>query len=79
MTIHLETQFNFLKHNASFEQRPPVNNGHKLWVPRVVVEHIFDCSANLKYFIKINISINDVKIFLEEEASHQEILIQQTN
>ncbi len=25
------------------EQRPPVNNGHYFWVPRVVVIHRFDC------------------------------------
>jgi hypothetical protein len=24
------------------EQRPPVNNGHNIWVPRLVVVHKFD-------------------------------------
>jgi hypothetical protein len=28
--------FNF-QHKTTSEQRPPVNNSHKLWVPRVVV------------------------------------------
>ena len=30
-------------HKATSEQRPPVNNGHKFRVQRVVVVHRFDC------------------------------------
>ena len=31
-----------LKHKATSEQRPPVNNSHKFRVPRLVVVHKFD-------------------------------------
>ena len=30
------------------EQRPPVNNGHFSGVPRVVIEHKFDCICDPK-------------------------------
>ncbi len=33
------------------EQRPPDNNGHKFWVPSVVVAHRFDCIC---YSFKLN-------------------------
>jgi len=33
------------------EQRPPVNNGHYLGVPRIVVVHKFDCADLLEILI----------------------------
>ncbi len=42
-TTILESQFESLKHDATSEQRPPVNNGHIFGVPRVVFVYKFDC------------------------------------
>ncbi len=36
------SHFHFLKYKTTSEQRPPVNNDHKSWVPMVVVVHKLD-------------------------------------
>ncbi len=41
-----ESRFPHLEKKGTSEQRPPVNNGHYFCVPRVVVEHRFDCTRN---------------------------------
>jgi hypothetical protein len=42
-TTILKSQFKSLQPKTTSEQRPPVNNGHKFGVPRLVVVHKFDC------------------------------------
>ncbi len=42
-TTILESRFPHLEGKGISEQRPPVNNGHYFWVPRMVVIHRFDC------------------------------------
>jgi hypothetical protein len=51
------SKFKVLSHKFTSEQRPTVNNGHKFWVPRVVVVRRFDCIQEVyvksKKFAKI--------------------------
>ncbi len=42
-TTILESQFMSLYHKPTSEQRPPVKNGLKFWVPKVIVVRMFDC------------------------------------
>ena len=49
MTTILGSNFQFLSHKVTSEQRPPVNNGHKFRVSRVVAVHKFDCNEMQKY------------------------------
>ncbi len=44
------SQFNSIQQKATSEQRPPVNNGHKFGVPRVVVVHRFDYTTKVDYY-----------------------------
>ncbi len=46
----LKSQLRSLYHKPSSEQWPPVNNGHKFWVPKVVVVHKFDSNFPLNMF-----------------------------
>jgi len=51
------------------EQRPPVNNGHYFWVPKVIVVHKFDCnSKNLICFI--NWELVKLKLFFMYLINH---------
>ncbi len=45
---HFKSQFKSLEHKPTSEQRPLVNNGHKFGVPRVAVEHRFDCISDFQ-------------------------------
>jgi hypothetical protein len=42
-TTVVASRFPLLEHKGTFEQRPPVNNGHNFGVPKLVVVLRFDC------------------------------------
>jgi hypothetical protein len=44
-TLLMKSRSPYLLYTATSEQRPPVNNGHNFWYPRVVVVLRFDCTS----------------------------------
>ena len=48
------------------EQRPPVNNGHYFWIPRVVVVHKFDRISKAHLQNPNSKSYNTVKLGYNE-------------
>ncbi len=50
LPTNLKSQLRSLYYKSTSEQRPPVNNGHKFGVPRVVVVHKFDCISKYNVF-----------------------------
>ncbi len=76
-TTILGSHFSCLQHKASSEQRPLVNVGHKFYVPRVVVVHMFD--SILKSYLhntttKIETKVTITSLLISDDLNRKECL-----
>ncbi len=62
--------FQFLWH-ATSEQQKPLNNGHKLWVTRVVFENKFNCSL----FVSVDFQISVLQSKCDIQSSGLQIQV----